>query len=413
MDNKFKLVKYPKGAYILMEGEDNRGEFFIIKEGKVSIYNPHFIEKESNPVLGVGDFFGVIPCMARRTNMETVQALTDVVAISVRYEQFANLIEKNVNIALKMIKYFSKELRYYDELLGKVLKNSPAFSEETREDILYNIGNYYLKRGDLEKAFIAFKRYIEQSDNSNLKEDAKLKLEKMAKVNIKEPKRDGKNLTFEGKQLIFLEGEVGNELYVIQEGRVKITKFLNDEEVLLDILKKGDIFGEMAIIENKPRNASAFSEGEVKLMAIRKEDFEGVVKTFPTVASRIIELLSERIWIIYRQLMNMFITTPEIKIYDALYTQLLKNRINLEEKKSYTFSFGAEDLLKYVGLANEEGYAVWREIKTVDKNIAITPAGKIQYLDVSKLSGKINFILREKEIRENKKKFSQIITENL
>ncbi len=289
----------------------------------------------------------------------------------------------------------------------------PAFSEETQEDILYNLGNYYLKRGEFEKAFIALKRFIEQSNNSNLKEDATLKLQKISKVSLKEAKREGKNLIFEGKQVIFFEGEVGHELYVIQEGRVKITKFLNDEEVLLDILKKGDIFGEMAIIENKPRNASAFSEGDVKLMAIKKEDFENVVKTFPTVATKIIELLSERIWIIYRQLMNMFITTPEIKIYDALYTQLLKNRINLEEKKEYTFSFGTEDLLKYVGLANEEGYAVWREIKTIDKNIVITPAGKIKYLDVSKLNGKINFILREKEIRENKKKFSQIISENI
>ncbi len=410
-NDKFKLVRFPKDAYILMEGEENRGEFFIIKNGKVSIYNPHFIENDSTTILGVGEFFGVIPCMAKRNNMETVKALTDVEAICVKYEQFPKLINKNAAIALKMIRYFSKELRYYDELLGKVLIDSPAFKEDIKEDILYHLGNYYYKKNNFETAFIAFKKYIENSSNNSLKEEATLKLQKIAKVKLKEPKIEGKNIIYEDKQLIFLEGEIGNELYVIQEGRVKITKLLNDEEILLDILKKGDIFGEMAIIENKPRNASAFAEGNVKLMAIKKEGFESIVSSYPLVATRIIELLSERIWIIYRQLMNMFITSPEIKIYDALYTQLLKNRINPEEKRSYTFSFGVEDLLKFVKLANNEGYTSWLNIKTNDKNIAITPNGKIQYLDISKLSGKINFILREKEIRENKKKFSQIISE--
>ncbi len=404
-NDKFMLVKFPKDAYILMEGEENRGEFFIIKQGRVNVSNPHTIGGKSNIILNTGDFFGVIPCMAKRTNMETVKAISDVIAIAVKREQFGSLIQKNANISLKIIRYFSRELRFYDELLAKVLANSPAFQEEMDEKILYKLGEYYYKKSNFEVAVYAYKKFISISNDSQLVEEATAKLEKLSKVNVKEPEKEGKSLVYMDKQIIFLEGEIGEELYLVQDGRIKITKFINNEEVLLDILKKGDIFGEMAIIENKPRNASAFCEGMVRLMPIRKEDFESVVKTFPLVATRIIELLSERIWVMYRQLTNMFISSPEIKIYDALYTQLLKNRIPTEEKRSYTFPFSVEDLLKYVGLANEEGLSIWREIKANDKNFNITPNAKIQYLDVSQIRNKINFILREKEIRENKKKF--------
>jgi CRP-like cAMP-binding protein len=407
-DIKYTLMKFPKGAYIMMEGEENRGEFFIIKTGSVEIYNPHFLEDDKHIFLGPGNFFGVIPCMTKRNNMETVRAVEDTTTILVKKEQFKDLLSKNPSIGMKMIRYFSKELRNYDEMLGKIIARSPAFNDETELDKLFFIGEYYYNRSNFEYAFVAYRSYLENSEG-NFFNEAKIKLEKLSKVSIKKPQENGKFLTYQDKQLIFLEGERGNELYVIQDGRVKITKFINGEEVLLDILKKGDIFGEMAIIENKPRNASAFAEGTTTLMSIKKENFEEIIKTYPVLATKIIELLSERIWVVYRQLTNMFISTPEIKIYDALYTQLLKYRVTLEKKK-YIFPFGAEDLLKFIGLANEEGFEVWRQLKQNDKNFSITPNGKIQYNDISQLPNKINFILREKEIRENKKKFSQLVS---
>ena len=49
----------------------------------------------------------------------------------------------------------------------------------------------------------------------------------------------------------------GYLFYIIQKGQVKITKVVNDNEVMLAVLNPGDIFGEMAILENKPGSASA------------------------------------------------------------------------------------------------------------------------------------------------------------
>ncbi|HPA72406.1 MAG TPA: cyclic nucleotide-binding domain-containing protein, partial [Spirochaetota bacterium] len=60
-------------------------------------------------------------------------------------------------------------------------------------------------------------------------------------------------------QLIFCEFEPGNEFYFIQSGRVKIVKIVNNTEKTLDVLKPGDVFGEMAILENSPRSATAIA----------------------------------------------------------------------------------------------------------------------------------------------------------
>ena len=49
--------------------------------------------------------------------------------------------------------------------------------------------------------------------------------------------------------MIFSEHEPGEDLYIIQQGKVKITKIINNQEVLLAVLQPGDIFGEMALLE--------------------------------------------------------------------------------------------------------------------------------------------------------------------
>ena len=56
--------------------------------------------------------------------------------------------------------------------------------------------------------------------------------------------------------MIFSDFQPGSEMFIIKEGSVKISKVTNDTEVTLAILKQGDMFGEMALLENKPRSAS-------------------------------------------------------------------------------------------------------------------------------------------------------------
>ena len=64
-------------------------------------------------------------------------------------------------------------------------------------------------------------------------------------------------VTYQPNDIIFCEYEPGNEFYFLQEGRVKVTKIVSDMEKTLDIFHTGDIFGEMAILDEGPRSATA------------------------------------------------------------------------------------------------------------------------------------------------------------
>ena len=81
--------------------------------------------------------------------------------------------------------------------------------------------------------------------------------------------------------VIFSEGESGHEMYVIHEGKVKITKKIRAMETILAELDRGDFFGEMAILEKEVRSATATAATDVKLLVIDEKTFETTIRTNP------------------------------------------------------------------------------------------------------------------------------------
>jgi CRP-like cAMP-binding protein len=75
--------------------------------------------------------------------------------------------------------------------------------------------------------------------------------------------------------VMFFEGDPGNRCYVIVKGEVRISKFIpNIGEEALAVLKAGECFGEMALIDNYPRSAHAIANTDVELLAIDKADLD-------------------------------------------------------------------------------------------------------------------------------------------
>lgn len=94
-------------------------------------------------------------------------------------------------------------------------------------------------------------------------------------------------------QVIFRENDIGNEMYIIRSGKVKIFRERNGKEIVLATLKEGDFFGEMAIFSGLPRSASAQSIGETELEILSKDSFMKCIKE--PVIWRILEKMSQRI----------------------------------------------------------------------------------------------------------------------
>ena len=90
--------------------------------------------------------------------------------------------------------------------------------------------------------------------------------------------------TYDTGQKIFEEGQVGNQAYIVQSGRVEIVKSIEDRETVLGTIGEGGMFGEMALIDNQPRMAMARAAEVTTLIFVSRMMFEQkMVKADPFV----------------------------------------------------------------------------------------------------------------------------------
>ena len=100
---------------------------------------------------------------------------------------------------------------------------------------------------------------------------------------------------FKRGDVLFREGEPGKEMYVIQSGKVNITKTVRENAKILATLGAGEFFGEMSILNNKPRSAGAVVAEDAKLLVIDPKTFEAMIRGNVEIAVRLIKKLSDRL----------------------------------------------------------------------------------------------------------------------
>lgn len=101
---------------------------------------------------------------------------------------------------------------------------------------------------------------------------------------------------FPAGSVIFEEGDLGNEMFIIQSGQVRISRLAGDQVRELAVLEKGDFFGEMALIEEVPeRSATASAITDVEVLELRSADFDSLLRRKPEIAVRMMMKLSERL----------------------------------------------------------------------------------------------------------------------
>ena len=101
--------------------------------------------------------------------------------------------------------------------------------------------------------------------------------------------------TYQAGRNIFQEGDPGDGLYVIVEGKVQITFLVGqDQRRVLSRLGPGDFFGEMAVLDNHPRSATATAETDTQVYFIRRDDLQHVLASSPALAVSLVKEFSLR-----------------------------------------------------------------------------------------------------------------------
>lgn len=102
--------------------------------------------------------------------------------------------------------------------------------------------------------------------------------------------------------VIIKEGSTGDEMFIIESGRVEINLVRGDVVLLLTELQESSFFGEMSILTNKPRSATVKAKTAVRLLVLKKNDFMDIVNDNPKVAAKFLLAMGE-------DLCNRIITT--------------------------------------------------------------------------------------------------------
>jgi CRP/FNR family transcriptional regulator, cyclic AMP receptor protein len=102
-------------------------------------------------------------------------------------------------------------------------------------------------------------------------------------------------LQFHANDLIVRENDVGDSLYIIKEGVVKITKQVGDRRLELAELGKGACFGDMAIFDAEVRSASVFAKESCTLLCIESDALKDVLIDYPSIALEFIKIFVQRL----------------------------------------------------------------------------------------------------------------------
>ncbi len=159
-------------------------------------------------------------------------------------------------------------------------------------------------------------------------------------------------------QMIFCEYEPGNSFYLIQDGRVQITKVMGDIEKAIDILRPGELFGEMAILEEAPRSASAIALDEVTVLEFNRANFEILMQGNPQIALTLLKTFVKRIYDQRRRFMILRLNDIQARV--AVVFLMLHEGMapKHSEQDRWEFPVTTNDVAHWAGIAPDKARTV-------------------------------------------------------
>lgn len=151
---------------------------------------------------------------------------------------------------------------------------------------------------------------------------------------------------FGAGKALFFKGDPGDALYAVRRGQIRIATGTGEgRRLTLNLLGPGDVFGEVALLDGRPRTADAIAAEPAELFVIRRRDFIGLLERDPKVAVRVIELLCERIrWMSDRMEESVLLPLP---------ARLARRLIALSEDYGTDVLVSQHELAGFVGAARE------------------------------------------------------------
>lgn len=370
-----KVVQYAKGSIIYFT-DDKDDRVFILQSGIVVLTT---VDIESNsPVTEqakTGEFFGVKSALGHFPREETATAISESHVISMTVSEFEHVFSSNPQIITKMLRVFSGQLRQVHKKTESILNNSGEVNQQSGmfavAKSFYDDEQFRSCSDVCIKLLSRFPTAPNKESVAKLYADSKLHYEKLknrqhgdtipapvgssngALKQFALPAFERFAKKYEPEQVIISEFEPGDCFYLIQSGEVQLIKCVNGTKKNLDILKPGEFFGEMAILDNSPRSATCVAIGNVEVLEFNKENFSLLITGNPQIALILLKLFCKRIYDQKRRLRILVIKDLPARIADVfMMFDEMNPVLNLNERQR-RFNLTIADVAHWAGLSPE------------------------------------------------------------
>ena len=177
-------------------------------------------------------------------------------------------------------------------------------------------------------------------------------------------------------EFVFWDGDAPDWFYMVAEGRIKVLKHSSTgKEFIIAFFGPGEMFGEVAVFENKPYPASAQAVAETKVLGIKREALLSFLAHRPEVSLRIINVLGGRLRDAQSRLRDIAGERVEQRLASTL--------LMLSSKLGPTLPFTRQEIADMAGTTTETAIRVMRRLK--DGGIIRSVRGKTIIVDETKL----------------------------
>ena len=369
-----KAMQYTKGSIIYFEG-DRDERVFIMQQGAVLLSSTDIETGQAvAEQVKSGEFFGVKSALGHFAREETATALVPTIAVALTVQEFEILVSNNKQLIMKMLRVFSNQLRQIHKKTESILNNVSVDQQSGMLSVAQSFyeDEQYRSACDVYLKFLTrYPNTPKRDEVAKLYTEAKIKNERLKAQSRFGPTSDvaeGSSSSlklfslpaferfakeYEPGQVIIAEYEPGDCFYLIQSGKVQLVKSVNGTLKNLDILKPGEFFGEMAILDNSPRSATCMASGYVKCLEFNKENFELLITGNPQIALVLLKLFCKRIYDQKRRFRILVVKDLQARLADVFLMLDEMNPIANPAEKARRFNVTISDMAHWSGLSLE------------------------------------------------------------
>jgi CRP-like cAMP-binding protein len=184
---------------------------------------------------------------------------------------------------------------------------------------------------------------------------------------------------FPAGTVLFEEGQPGDEMYIVVTGEVELRRQVGASERVLAVLPAGEFFGEMAILNARPRSATAVVRIAARLFVIDGTTFEAMLRARPEIALRIVRSLAMRLDSANHHVELLLLPTPDHRVVQCLRhmaeEEIARAGLRLAQGTAILVPARISDIAARVGLTVDEVNSVVERLRTARLVLVARDAG--------------------------------------